>query len=132
LGVISVPPVTSGSRQADDAVAKKLLFNMPTSPLKLTISSNREFYSVDNHSPKRVVSYRLGCVVEDGNNIKIKYKAKPKLVDIAPLDDSQNRITGKAYTIYGDKDFHSCIKKKAKLTVLEVGFSDGSLWLANL
>lgn len=132
LAVVGVTPTPNGSCQEDEAVAKKWLLNLPTSPLKLTISSNREFYSVNNHSSKHVVGYRLGCVIEDGNKFKIKYKAKPKQVDIAPLDESKNRIIGKAYTIYGDKDFYSCVKKKAKLTVLEVGFSDGSSWLANL
>lgn len=129
--ILFLTPVLVFSCQENE-VTKKWVLNQPASPLKVTISDDGEDYSIKNYSSKHVRGYRLGCVVEEGNKIKIKRKASSRKVDIAALDASQSRVFGKAYTVYADKDFYPCVQTKTKLAVLEVAFSDGSSWVANL
>lgn len=127
---MDVWPILSQAYQTDEAITKKWVLKQPTAPLLITISANREYYSLDNYSLKHVMNYRLGCVAEENDKIRVRAKARTRTVNIAPIDTANERVYSKVYTIYADEDFYPCIEMKAKLAVLEVGFSDGSKWSA--
>ena len=126
--VFSVTSTLGSAFQENDSLTDKWVFKQPTSPLRVTISSNGEDYALNNYSTRRVIGYRLGCAAEKAGGAKIKRKGKLKRVEIAPLDESANQRFAKTYTIYADQDFYPCVQKKLKLIVLEVRFSDGSKW----
>jgi tetratricopeptide (TPR) repeat protein len=118
-------------RLKGEPLTKKWVLEQPTSPVRITLSANGEDYNVDNHSVHRVSGYQLGCAVEEAGKIRIKRRARPKQVDLLPLNKNQSRKYGKSYTVYADSDFYPCVERKTKIAVLEVRFSDGSKWRIN-
>jgi hypothetical protein len=132
LTIVSFVPVIALKTQVDERLTKKWVLEQPSSPLRITLSSNGENYDLENFSDGRVVAYRLGCVKESATGVKIKRRAKLKHVDIAPADPPGDKRYGVGYTIYADNDFYPCIQKKIKLAVLEVRFSNRPKWVAKL
>ncbi len=130
--IFGITPSLARTTQADEKLTRKWVFDQPASPLRITISSNEESYSLDNYSRQRVTAYRLGCVAEGGGVLRFRRKARIRRVDIPPSDEGQDRRYGKARTIYADPDLYPCIQEKTKLAVLEVRFSNGSRWHAKL
>ena len=101
--------------------------NIPSSPLVFTVPPNRRYLMLVNTSGKDVPQYRLACVAEAGDRLR--------LLRELPFE-SANRIpqSGGATNPlpYGDDARQkACGSKEAKYVVWEITFADGSSWKAD-
>jgi hypothetical protein len=101
------------------------LMNLPSTPLKLSRSAG-SILVVKNVSPSQVISFRIGCVLGEGEKIRILSKREESAVKLDPPNDK-----GMSRYIFGA--FHSpaeyCEPSEAKLAVVEVSFADGAKWM---
>ena len=127
VAVLAIP-TPGATLQTDESPEGVYLLNLPSSPLQLTASANRRFLNVENHSGRQVRSYRLGCVIERRSGIKLLAKFARDAANLAPQGPS-GEVHLAILSAYGER-FKLCRAKAAKLAVVEVRFSDGSVWKA--
>lgn len=102
------------------------LFDRPSLPARIGYMPLGAYCTLENHSAKRIVRYRLGCVVEERSRIKILSKRKEEVSDLPPADSSKSRISFTALSVSRIKN--KCVAKGAKVAVVEVNFADGTAW----
>jgi hypothetical protein len=108
--------------KSPQAESQEWWLNVPSSPLEIRFSPSKRDMELFNRSSGHVTEYRLGCVREVGQSLKVLRKL--------PLVET-NLETGKvlinSVTVYTDS-VEVCTRDKAKLAVVEVSFRDGSIW----
>jgi hypothetical protein len=99
----------------------KLLLNFPSTPLTLTVNERNGDLLVTNVATRRIVSYRLGHVIE-------RKDGKPELIratELIKVDLGVNQFVINPEEVAQEAAFTR--RKRARLAVVEVKFSDG-IW----
>lgn len=109
---------------ASPDAAQDWLVNLPSSPLVFETNVSRRALDLFNHGSKPIKKYRLGCVVEENGKLKIAHKMAVMKRNLAPNEGLLDMMY-----VYADHKSR-CDKHHAKLSVIEVTFSDGSQWKA--
>jgi hypothetical protein len=109
----------SWGRQED----KKLLMNLPSSPLTLNLSESKRDLLLGNGSNKRVVKYRLGEVAQKKDKLVVVHRSEPITIDLSANETLINPSEV-------EQELKFSLRKKTKLAVVEVTFSDGTVWQA--
>jgi hypothetical protein len=115
------------SQQTDVEARNRGLSNLPSSPIRLSVSNSARYLEVSNHSSGTVIGYQLGCVVDESGKIKVKSRfATVTLKDVLkPADPFDKR----EWFVATDLSFRDlCQEKGDKLAVLSVSFADGGEW----
>jgi len=128
-GLFSCLGVIGQVQQADLHKDDTFWVNLPSCPLRISLSANNRFLTLDNHSDKQVLRYRLGCVVEEQGKYRVLRKMKVERTNLVPVDPANDKISFESLDPH--KEFSKMCKKGAgRLAVIEVGFIDGSTWKA--
>ncbi len=85
-------------------------------------------YALENHSDKRIVRYQVGCVVDECGRLEILSRKKEGRVDLPPADLLKNTFPFTYVSVRQVKK--ECVSKGAKVSVVEVTFTDGTVWQA--
>jgi hypothetical protein len=105
------------------AIQSKLL-DVPLAAHRLTASRNGRGYEFSNNSPLPVIQMQLGCAKKKGDTIRILSVRPSEDIDLAP---SHFRFW---QANHGSFPGEAC--KKGKLAVVQIKFSDGTLWKLKL
>jgi hypothetical protein len=119
-----VPIGATAKRSLQGEGGAQALLNLPSSPLKLQITTNGRHLEADNVSGGTVIEYQTGCVAEEPGKITIQSQFKPVKLELLPAGP------GKAlwFTEIDFKDLYFCRDKNSKIAVVRVSFADGSEW----
>jgi len=96
--------------------------NIPSSPLEIRFSPSKRDMELFNRSSGHVTGYRIGCVREVGQRLKVLRK-----LPVVQTNLETGTVLISSVTVYTDS-VGRCTRDKAKLAVVEVSFRDGSLW----
>lgn len=96
------------------------------SPVRIGYMPFEAVYTIENYSERRVVGYRLGCVVEKKGRINVRSTNKLQRVSIDAIDLSTPTIPFAYVNLRRTKAV--CSAKRAKPTVVQVNFADGLIW----
>lgn len=96
--------------------------NVPSSPLEIIFSPSRRDMEFLNRSSGRINHYRLGCVREVGEGMKVLRRFPIVKADLSSGEALINSVTRYAESV------QQCSMDKGKFAVIEVGFRDGSDW----
>jgi hypothetical protein len=104
-----------------------LILNPDGAPLNLRLSSTRLYIRVQNHSDKDIKWYKLGCVIKDEGKVKNRCAFETRHTELKAKDNSKGLIYGHSFGVeLSGSEF--CKQSSASLAVVEVGFTDKSLW----
>lgn len=126
--LILVVPIFAGAQIFDKAALETKWLNIPSAPLQFRANPNGRNYAIGNFSDAFVVGYRVGCVVQEADGLRILSKRAPQKKDLAPHDRVKNEVASEiVMSAHGNWNEPFC-EGKAKLAILEVVFSDGGFW----
>jgi len=103
------------------------IFNAQSSPLKIGLTPNKEYIRIENDSDKTVTGYRLGCVVNENEEIKDKCVFEFKHANIKPIDQVKDLVFASVFGVE-QSGLYYCKQTSTMLTAIEVNFDDGSSW----
>lgn len=103
-----------------------LFFDRPNLPARIGYTPLGAYPTLENHSDKGVIRYRLGCVLEENGQLKIPAKRKEEVTDLPPANISKTSIPFTALSLREIKK--ECSAKKAKIAVVDITFADGTTW----
>jgi len=115
-----------GSQVALSPCKGDFFIDHPNFPARIGYMPLGAYYTLENHSDKRIIRYRLGCVVEADGKFKVVSRKKAQVTDLAPADASKNSVPFVYISLRRIKG--TCVSKEAKAAIVEVTFSDGSVW----
>jgi hypothetical protein len=114
------------------ALSKEWLINLPSTPLNLSLPSKVNSVRLDSRSTGNIIGFHLGCIAQE----------KDKFTVVGILEERRINLPG----AYGEGDIDPtiifmpisefenykvrCETTNAKVGVVEVEFSDGSIWKA--
>ena len=96
--------------------------NVPSSPLEIIFSPSRRDMEFLNRSSGRINHYRLGCVRQVGEGMRVFRKFPIVKADLSSGEALINSVTHYAESV------QRCSIERGKFAVIEVGFRDGSDW----
>lgn len=103
-----------------------LFLDSPNFPARIGYMPLGAYYTLENHSDKRIVRYRLGCAIEENGWVKISSKKKEEVTDLPPADLSKNNFP---FTYLDVSQIEErCVSKAAKIAVVGITFADGTIW----
>lgn len=111
-----------GFGQTFQQPAEEWSVNIASSPLEIGLSPNQRFLNLLNRSSGNITRYRLGCVVQNGESMKVLRRFSPVNSQLAP-----GKVLINSVTIYSES-VQRCSLVRAKVAVIEVRFKDGSVW----
>ncbi|GEM_PF-5501217 len=121
-------PMLLRAQYLDNAALKTKWLNIPSAPLQFRAHPNGRNYAIANVSDARIVRYRVGCVVQEADGLKILSKRPAQEKDLAPLDRVKNEAASEiVMSSHGNWGKPFC-EGEAKLAILEVAFADGGFW----
>ena len=124
LALLSPLHTMGQNQQTHQEAASDWWINLQSSPLVFETNVSGRMLNLFNHGSKSIKRYRLGCIVEEEGKLKILHKKAMIKTSLAPNQGLLNSI----YVYTHDKS--SCEREHAKLSIIEVAFSDGSEWKA--
>ncbi|MGH9970496.1 MAG: hypothetical protein ACREBG_22270 [Pyrinomonadaceae bacterium] len=80
-----------------------------------------------NMSLRRIIQYRLGCVIKKGDKFKLICDTAPKQIDLLPYNQALDATEYSVFSI-PDELIDTCKKRLAKIAIVQVIFDDGSEW----
>ena len=104
----------------------KLTLNLDNAPMRIRFSYDQDYIRVENRSSKAVKSYRLGCAVREEEKVSAKCAFDVHYIELKPLELPD----GLSFEAFGTEQsgLAYCQQTSTKLTVVEVLFSDDSVW----
>jgi hypothetical protein len=129
LILTAIPSINQG-QQVGEVTSQEWWINVPSSPLEFKLFPNKRFLGLTNRSTGRVVQFRLGCVIQGRDLIRVVRKATVTKTDLAASGAAGQQFYFKDVSSYAE-DRKCCAKENAKLAVVEVNFADGSTWKVN-
>lgn len=128
MAILSMSSICLGY-QPETKAKDEFWLNLPSSPLRITMTPNERFLTLDNYSSKQISGYQLGCVIENHGGIKILSRMKPNKTVLEPADPANQQVHFISLGTYTE-NLEVCRKRKAKLAVIEVTYSNGDKWEA--
>lgn len=122
LAILSPVRTIAQGQQTGEEPPPDWWVNTESSPLVFEIHGSRRILHLFNNGSKTIKSYRLGCVLEERGKLRVLHRMAVVKRDLAPNQGLLNSVY-----VY-DEDRSRCDRKRAKLSVVEVVFSDGSRW----
>ena len=114
------------AKQISSTCREDIFPDRTNSPARIGYMPLGAYCTLENHSDKRIVRYRLGCAIEENGRVKILNKKKEKAIDLPPADPSKSAFPFTYLSIRQIKK--CCTSKGAKIAIVEVTFADGSSW----
>jgi hypothetical protein len=128
MGLLLFIPMSLMSQSLSKGELEQKWLNRPSAPLQFTAAPLGNVYAIGNRSDARVIRYQLGCVLAEGDAIRILNRRPDESVDLAPMDRTNKEVHSKMiFSSKGAWQQPFC-ESTAKLAVLEVEFSDGGTW----
>jgi hypothetical protein len=113
-------------------IQSHIVYNSPTTPVKLSLWPNGKYVEVVNHSDKEVKRLAFGCVVETADGVVVKKTIESmEHFDLAQIDlaaDSEKSGMNMFAFPTDDEIVRQCKELDTLLAVIEAKFADGSSW----
>jgi hypothetical protein len=124
LSLLSVVIFAQQSREAYVKAIEAELFNAPATTYKLRAMYNGKGFEFCNYSKVRVTGYRLGCVKQKKNELRIVSERDFQTTSLKSQDENvecQFWSSNHGFFPTGECE-------KGKLAVIEVSLEDGTTW----
>jgi hypothetical protein len=129
LCAVGLLSTTVTSQVVTSSCKDDFILNRATFPARIGYMPLGAYYTLENHSDKRIIHYRLGCVVEESRALKVVYRDKEQIIDLPSADPSTKSVP---FVYIGLRQLKGkCLSKGAKAAIVEITFSDGSVWKIN-
>jgi hypothetical protein len=120
--ILVITRLTFAFHQQKSAPPEEWWANVPSSPLFMAGSPSKRDLSLENRSSGMIVSYTLGCVIQGGGRWRVLHRMNNISTSLEPGKALLSSVS--VYTKHRER----CARKDARVAVVEVHFSDGSVW----
>ena len=131
LGAFATFAIRAQSQQSGPT-SKEWLINLPSAPLKLGLSSESNSIKLESRSTGHIVSFWLGCVVQEKDDFSVVEVLKERRINLPGAYDRGGADLTLIFMPVSDFESHKnrCEQMKARVSAVEVEFSDGAVWKA--
>ena len=122
--------------EIDDGCQSQIVYNSPTTPVRLTLSPNGKYIEATNYSAKQVKTLTFGCLVVDADGPSIKKRIQDiehfdlAHIDLDPANWESSRLSMFAFPV-DEKSVLQCKELGTLFSVIEAEFKDNSEWKLN-
>lgn len=107
-------------------VNEKIFVTEVKTPVRIGYFPVGAYFTIENHSNKRIVLYRLGCVAVRNEKYNVLKEQRGQAADLPPVNEETSSVRFAFIRIAKLK--RECVAKRSRVGITEVTFQDNTSW----